>query len=958
MPLTQFLLLLLSFLPLLSFSFQSQSNFLFQLKQSFSGQAISQWNFTADNYCGFYGITCDDDEHRNVVEIDFSSWYLTGTIPSTICTSLPLIRALRLGFNNLHGDLPADLLNCSHLEELNLTHSGIGGTIPDLSPLHTLRLLDLSNNLFCGEFPLSITNLTNLEVVNFNQNPGFNKWLLPEAITKLKKLNTMILSTTFMRGEVPTWIGNMTWLIDLELSGNLLVGRIPTTIGRMKNLQFLELYYNLLEGEIPKELGNLSRLTDIDLSLNKLTGRIPESLWWLPEMKVLQLYNNSLTGPISPVLGNSTSLTMLSLYRNFLSGELPPTLGKFSKMMALDISENQFSGKLPRETCAAGMLLYFLVLDNHFSGELPDNYVRCQSLLRFRVSNNQLNGYVPGKLFGLTHASIIDLSFNKFEGTVDNSIGNAKNLTSLFLQNNQFSGEIPLEISWATNLVKIDLSNNLFYGSIPPEIGYLRQLNQLSLQGNKLNSTIPESISNLKSLHVLNLSNNLFTGEIPSSLCSMLPISLDFSNNHLSGPIPLPLINEGLIHGISGNPGLCIPIHLIHTEPNPPLCPKPKLRRRLKNIWFISFLAILSIFAILLLVKHRLTRKNKFIKHDCLLPSSSFSYDVTSFHKLNFDQHEITTALIDKNIVGLGGSGIVYKIKLSNGEWVAVKKILTRKTKDPSSPLKLHLERELKTEMETLGSIRHKNIVKLYCCLSSLNSKLLVYEYMPNGNLWDALHNHWSFLNWPTKHRIALGIAQGLAYLHHDLLFPIVHRDIKSSNILLDADFEPKIADFGIAKVVQEGAKDNTSINIIAGTYGYLAPEYAYSSKATTKCDVYSFGVVLLELITRKKPIEVEFGGNKDIISWVWSKLANQEGALEVLDKRLSWSPFKEEMIKMLQIALRCTCNLPALRPSMNKVVQLLIELHTTKVDDNRSSFKASNVDSPIKTNNNNFGHD
>lgn len=909
------------------------------MKKSLSG-VTSSWDFAAGNPCNFSGIMCSDDRSQNVVEIDLSSSSLAGNFPPNACSSMPLLRTLRLGFNSILNGFPFDLLNCSNLEELNLTNSGISGTIPDLSSLRSLRSLDLSNNRFSGDFPLSITNLTNLEVINFNQNPTFNVWRLQETITGLKNLRVLILSTTSMRGEIPPWITNMTWLTDLELSGNLLVGRIPGSIGRMKNLRLLELYYNRLEGEIPEELGNLTELSDIDLSVNQLTGGIPVSLCQIPTLGVLQLYNNRLSGAIPQVLGNSTSLTILSLYRNFLSGQLPATLGKFSELLVLELSENQFSGELPRHTCTGGNLLYFLVLGNRFSGELFENYASCWSLLRFRVNNNQLGGEVPSLLFGLPHASIIDLSFNNFQGSFTKSIGNAKNLTALFLQNNQFSGEIPPEISQATSLVKMDLSNNHFTGSVPNEIGCLSKLNQLSLQGNRFESSIPESLSMLKSLNVLNLSNNLLTGEIPNSLCNLLPNSLDFSNNRLSGPVPLPLIKGGLIEAVSGNSDLCVPIHLNLEKITLPLCPQPSFRKRITNRWAIAVSTVLFILGILLLLKRCFCKKNNLIEDDHLSPSSSFSYDVTSFHKVSFDQHEITEALIDKNIVGHGGSGTVYKIELNNGDWVAVKKIWSKKEKGSSSPEKMYVNRELRAEVETLGSIRHKNIVKLYCCFSSSDSNLLIYEYMPNGNLWSALHNTLSFLNWPIRHRISLGIAQGLAYLHHDLLYPIVHRDVKSSNILLDSNFEPKVADFGIAKILQAGMNDS-STTVIAGTYGYLAPEYAYSSKATTKCDVYSFGVVLMELITGKKPIEAEFGENKDIVYWVSSNMATREGAMEVLDKRLLANSFNEEMIQALRIAVRCTCNSPALRPSMNEVVQLLIELDMFKYDVNGgSSFK------------------
>ncbi|KAE8657025.1 hypothetical protein F3Y22_tig00116997pilonHSYRG00845 [Hibiscus syriacus] len=218
---------------------------------------------------------------------------------------------------------------------------------------------------------------------------------------------------------------------------------------------------------------------------------------------------------------------------------------------------------------------------------------------------------------------------------------------------------------------------------------------------------------------------------------------------------------------------------------------------------------------------------------------------------------------------------------------------------------------------------------------------------MPNGNLWDTLHKGWLLLDWPIRHQIALGVARGLAYLHHDLFSPIIHRDIKSTNILLDANYEPKVADFGIAKVLQaRGGKDCTT-TVVAGTYGYLAPEYAYSSKATTKSDVYSFGVVLMELITGKKPVEAEFGENKNIVYWISTKLDTKEGVMEVLDKRLSMS-FRDEMIEVLRIAMRCTYKNPSQRPPMNEVVQLLIQadpcrFHSCSVSNSKTK-EESNV--------------
>ncbi|KAL3505013.1 hypothetical protein ACH5RR_034854 [Cinchona calisaya] len=929
----------------------NQSEFFTLMKKSFTGDNLSNWDVhEGKNFCDYQGVGCNNKGY--IEKLDISRWSLSGQFPEEdVCSYLPELRILRLGRNNLHGNFPSSITNCSLLEELNMSSTHLKGTLPDLSPLKSLRLLDLSYNFFEGDFPMSFTNLTNLELLNFNENEGFNSWQLPENISGLTKLQIMILTTCNLQGRIPASIGNMTSLIDLELSGNYLVGQLPKELGKLKNLRQLELYYNDLEGEIPEELGNLTELTDIDMSVNKFTN-LPESLCRLPKLASLQLYNNSLTGGIPAVLGNSTALNFLSLYENFLTGKVTENLGRSSPLVGVDLSENQLSGELPPYVCNGGKLMYFLFLDNKFSGEIPESYMNCNFLLRFRVNNNKLEGKIPEGLLALPHVSIIDVSNNRLNGSIARIIENAKNLSELFMQNNSISGILPSEISRATNLVKIDLSNNLMSGPLPPEIGNLKQLNLLLLQGNKFNSSIPKSLSSLKSLNVLDLSSNLFTGKIPEELSQLLPNSINFSNNMLSGPIPLSFVKgAGMLESFSGNPGLCVPPNLNSSTRGFPICPQTYDRKTINCIWVIGISVGIVIVGMVLFLKRWFSKDRTTMEHEDTLSSSFFSYDVKSFHRLSFDQREIIESMIDKNIVGYGGSGTVYKIELSNGEVVAVKKLWSRKAKDHVSDDQLVLDKELKTEVETLGSIRHKNIVKLYCYFSSVDCSLLVYEYMPNGNLWDALHGGKILLNWPARFQIARGVAQGLAYLHHDLLPPIIHRDIKSTNILLDINYQPKVADFGFAKVLQaRGGKDSTT-TVIAGTYGYLAPEYAYSSKATTKCDVYSFGVVLMELITGKKPVEADFGENKNIIYWVSTKVETKEGVLEVLDKKISGS-FKDEMIKVLKTAIRCTCRNPSLRPTMNEVVQQLIEADPCRFDSCKSFNKTKETFNITKPNN------
>lgn len=799
----------------------NQTHFITLLKTSLStNNSFTDWN--GSNICSYSGFTCNDNGH--VVKIDISGRNLSGSFPENICSYFPYLKTLNIGYNDIHGDFPYTITNCSSLEELIMTHTPLTGNLPDLSPMKSLRQLDLSSCQFSGKFPLSFINLSNLEVMNFNENSGFDLWKLPDDIFRLTKLKSMILSTCMVSGSIPKTIGNMTSLVDLELSGNFLTGSVPKELGLLKNLQQLELYYNQLVGEIPEEIGNLTELTDIDISVNQLTGSIPESICRLPKLKVLQFYNNSLTGEIPRVLEDSKSLTMLSLYRNYLTGEVPRFLGRSSPLELIDLSENRLRGELPKEICNGGKLVYLLALDNMFSGVLPGSYSKCLSLNRFRLSSNRLTGNIPEGILSLPAVSIIDLSYNSFTGSIPKAIGNARNLSELLLQSNKITGVIPSEISRPVNLVKIDLSDNLLSGGIPSEIGDLKKLNLLMLQGNRLSSVIPNTLSSLTSLNVLDLSRNQFTGSIPESLCDLLPSSMNFSNNRLSGRIPDSFIKGGQLESFLGNPNLCVSESPNLSYQNFSICAKTYNQKKVDYIWIVVVSIGIIILVGVLFLKRWFSKGSDVMKNEEIWSSPYFSYNVKSFHRISFDQDEIVEAMIDKNVVGHGGSGTVYKIDLSNGEVVAVKRLWSQKTKDHDcSDDQQIMNRELKTEVETLGNIRHKNIVKLYCYFSGLDCNLLVYEYMPNGNLWDALHRGKCLLDWPTRHQIALGVAQGLAYLHHDLMPPIIHRDIKSTNILLDSNFQPKVADFGIAKVLRARGKDSTT-TIVAGSYGYLAP--------------------------------------------------------------------------------------------------------------------------------------
>ncbi|CAN1845317.1 Receptor-like serine/threonine-protein kinase At1g78530 [Linum perenne] len=275
-----------------------------------------------------------------------------------------------------------------------------------------------------------------------------------------------------------------------------------------------------------------------------------------------------------------------------------------------------------------------------------------------------------------------------------------------------------------------------------------------------------------------------------------------------------------------------------------------------------------------------------------------------------------TTKLTNKDIIGSGGYGTVYKLAVNDSFSFAVKR-LNRGTPDR--------ERGFERELEAMGDIKHRNIVTLHGYFTAPHYNLLIYELMPNGSLDGFLHRQDEKLDWDCRYKIAIGAARGIAYLHHDCIPHIIHRDIKSSNILLDGNMEARISDFGLATLMEP---DQTHVStFVAGTFGYLAPEYFDTGKATAKGDVYSFGVVLLEILTGRKPTDESFfeEGTK-LVTWV--RMSNPSSEY-VVDSSLKSSPEcheknMEEINGVFGIAFMCLEQDPSMRPTMAEVVKML----------------------------------
>ncbi|KAJ4837875.1 Receptor-like protein kinase 7 [Turnera subulata] len=901
--------------------------------------------------CKFPGITCD--ARNSVKEIELSNQNLTGALPLKSICQLPSLDRLSLGFNSLYGTITNDLNSCTKLQYLDLGNNFFTGPFPDISSLSQLQHLYLNQSGFGGAFPWkSLTNLTNLVTVSVGDNQ-FDPTPFPAELLSLKNLSWLYLANCSIQGTIPESIGDLTELVNLELSDNNLSGEIPWQISKLEKLWQLELYNNSLTGRLPVGLRNLTNLENFDASMNYLEGDLSE-LRFLTNLVSIQLYENELSGEVPAEFGEFKKLVNLSLYTNKLTGTLPSTLGSWANFDFIDVSENNLTGPIPPDMCKKGTMRGLLMLQNNLTGEIPATYANCVTLERFRVSKNSLSGTVPGGIWGLPNVNIIDIQMNQFEGPMTADIGKAKALGQLFIGNNRLSGEVPEELSQATSLVSIQLNDNQFAGNIPEKIGDLKQLSSLHLEknmfsgqipdslgsctslsdlnmaDNSLSGAIPSSLGDLPTLNSLNISGNRLSGQIPDSLSSLKLSLLDLSDNRLTGRIPQSLSIEAYNGSFAGNPGLCS-----ETIGSFRRCsPKSGVSSSVRTI--ILCFAVGSL-VLLLAIAGYMHLKKKEKDHERSLKEES--WDVKSFHVLTFSEDDILDSIKQENLIGKGGSGNVYKVALANGKELAVKHIWntdssSRKRSISTAPIlgkRGQKSKEFDAEVQTLSSIRHVNVVKLYCSITSEDSSLLVYEYLPNGSLWDRLHTSQKMeLDWQTRYEIALGAAKGLEYLHHGCDRPVIHRDVKSSNILLDEFFKPRIADFGLAKIVQaNGGKDST--HVIAGTHGYIAPEYGYTYKVNEKSDVYSFGVVLMELISGKRPIEPEYGDNRDIVDWVSSKLKNKESVLSIVDSRIPES-FKEDAIKVLRIAILCTARVAAMRPTMRSVVQMLEDAEPCKL--------------------------
>ncbi|XP_057547861.1 probably inactive leucine-rich repeat receptor-like protein kinase At5g06940 [Amaranthus tricolor] len=799
------------------------------------------------------------------------------------------------------------------------------------SPSFSVISIDLHNLNLSGEFSPSICQLPNLSSLNLADNL-FNQ-PIPLHFSQCESLVSLNLSSNLIWGTIPEQISQFSSLEKLDLSRNHIEGKIPESIGFLQDLKVLKFANNLLVGNLPRVFSNFTQLVVLDLSENPfLVSEIPSDIGKMEKLEQLFLQSSGFFGVIPDTFLGLNNLKVLDLSQNNLTGELPENLSdSLRNLVDFDVSSNKLSGFFPNQICSVKSLINLYLHTNHFTGLLPENISQCLNLERIQVQNNDFSGHFPNGLWSLPKIRLIRAENNRFSGEIPETISISTQLEQVQIDNNSFTGIIPQGFGSVKSLYRFSATNNQLFGNLPPnfcdspvmsiinfsqnsisgripQVKKCRKLVSLSLASNSFEGEIPHSLGELPVLTYLDLSDNNLTGSIPEELQNLKLALFNVSYNQLSGRVPFLLMTGLPASYLQGNPGLCgpgLPNSCQGEEKMHQNSVHTKLGYALISV--AVTIAVFMAISITILIHRRFKQK----------PEMGVWHSVF-FYPLRISEQDLVMAINEKTSISDSGTfGSVHIISLPSSELIAVKKLVNSGKQSVKT---------LKGEIKTLAKIRHKNIVKIlgFCCTE--DSILLIYEYLSKGSLGDTLGRPNFQMQWNFRLKIAIGVAQGLAYLHNDYSPNLLHRDVKSCNILLDGDFEPKITDFALDKIVGD-ASFLSSLAFDSSSSCYVAPECKYEKKGTQEMDVYSFGVVLLELVTgRQARMTDSDEPSLDIIKWVRRKINIANGSEHVLDPRISPSS-KEEMLGALELGIHCTNVMPEKRPSIAEVVRALQSL-------------------------------
>ncbi|XP_059460580.1 leucine-rich repeat receptor protein kinase HPCA1-like [Corylus avellana] len=814
-----------------------------------------------------------------------------------------------------------------------------------------------------GQLSGDIGSLSELQTLDLSSNK-FMTGPLPQAIGNLKKLSILCLTGCGFSGPIPNEIGSLQQLLYLALNSNNFSGQIPSSIGNLSNLDYLDLTENELSGSIPVSSGNKSGLDMLlqtkhfHLGKNQLSGTIPPQLF-SSNMKLIHVLfdNNNLSGIIPSTLGLVQTLEVVRLDRNSLSGLVPPNITNLAHVHELALSNNNLTGPMPNLT-SMNLLNYVDMSNNSFdSSGVPPWISSLQSLTTLMMERTQLEGPIPANLFSPPNIEIVDLSNNNLNGTLNISTTYSHELQRIILRNNFIAKFEPIT---GGNNITISLEGNpvcevtgqvteSYCNNSPSSLPNSMPPNCLQLSCSSDQVASPNCkcgypykgtlfFRALSTLDLLNTSyfvalEDLLMKTFESSKQPVDSVSLSNPTIDSFGYLLLSMDVFPSGEGRFNETGITMIGYVLNNMSfNPPRLFGPYFliayytgSNKGKSRGIIIGAAVGGSLLLLLLVlaglyafhqKKRAERateqNNPFANWDVNMGSGGVP-QLKGPRRFSFEEiRKYTNNFLEANGIGSGGYGKVYQGTLSTGKRIAIK----RAQRDS-----MQGGHEFKTEIELLSRVHHKNLVILEGFCFEQAEQMLVYEYIPNGTVMDSLSGKSGIrLDWMGRLRVALGAARGLVYLHEHADPPIIHRDIKSNNILLDESLNAKVADFGLSKPMSDSQRSYVSTQV-KGTLGYMDPEYYMTQQLTEKSDVYSFGVLLLELITARRPIE----RGKHIVKEVrnaMDKTKELYNLHEILDPAIGLGTTLKGLEKFVDLAMRCVEESGAKRPTMGEVVK------------------------------------
>ncbi|KAK4794360.1 hypothetical protein SAY86_012354 [Trapa natans] len=819
-----------------------------------------------------------------------------------------------------------------HVRELRLLRRNLSGTLsPELGRLTHVVILDFMFNNISGSIPKEIGNMT--------------------------ALNLLLLSGNQISGHLPDELGYLPNITRFQLDLNNISGPLPKSFANLPKAVHFHMNNNSISGQIPPELYKLPQLIHFLLDNNNLTGYLPEELSMMPKLRIIQLDNNNFEGTEIPKsYTNMSTLLKLSLRNCKLQGAVPD-FSTVPKLLYLDLSYNKLNGTIPTNKLASSVNTIDLS-NNQLDGTIPSNFSHLQRLQNLSLENNYLSGDVPTDIWqNLSFASASKLLLNFQNNALTNIAGNLNpppNVTVLLEGNPVCRRANELDITrYCGNQTQTreDLPNtsnrtcpsvNLCpvsggYEYVPDSpdgcicsaplgVGFLLRSPGISDFPPYFEMFRHYITSNLQlDLYQLQISTP-FVWEKGPRLRLFLKLFPLYTEDQFNETALQDLVDKLATYTIPGNDTfgpydllnftLSGPYEYYDVIPTSSGMNKGVLAAIVLGSISCVAIIIMAIMYIFLKVHPKKQKDQEQKEKTATVPMKVDGIQRFSFEELSKAADDFTV----RNQIGQGGYGKVYKGMLADGTVVAIKR---------AEQASLQGQKEFFTEIELLSRLHHRNLVSLVGYCDEQNEQMLVYEFMTNGSLRDILSDgaarYGNPLNFRVRLNVALGSARGLLYLHTEADPPIIHRDIKANNILLDRKYNAKVSDFGISRLFSEPDTDGSvSAHVftnVKGTPGYVDPEYFMTHKLTEKSDVYSLGIVFLEILTGLKSIS----HGKHIVQEVLT--ACQEGQMfSIIDRNMGAFP-SECIEKFIALALRCCEDEGKARPTMLEVVRELEDI-------------------------------